>query len=102
MNSFSQQLFAGKMYTALTPQWASTVLGLFALLCIPIPFVLMRCDPASSTMAHFLNRRLNLTVSMCRFGPALRAKSKYSPKKQAPVSAELSDPEVLVIGKPSE
>jgi len=51
-------LFANKMYTALNPRWASTVLGLFALLCVPIPFVLMR------------------------FGPTLRAKSKFSLNKR--------------------
>lgn len=39
---FSLQLFANKMYTALNPRWASSVLGFFAILCIPIPFVLMR------------------------------------------------------------
>lgn len=42
---FLKQLFANKMYTALAPLWASTVLGPFALLCVPISFVLtlMRC-----------------------------------------------------------
>lgn len=53
-------LFANKMYMALNPRWASTVLGLFAVICIPIPFVLMK------------------------FGPTLRAKSRYSHKRPAP------------------
>ncbi|KDQ13828.1 hypothetical protein BOTBODRAFT_361706 [Botryobasidium botryosum FD-172 SS1] len=48
-------LFANQMYEKLNPRWASTLLGLIALLMVPIPFVLIK------------------------FGPALRAKSKYAP-----------------------
>ncbi|OAX37276.1 MFS general substrate transporter [Rhizopogon vinicolor AM-OR11-026] len=48
-------LFAAKMYTALGPRWASTVLGCFSCIMIPIPFVLKR------------------------YGPALRAKSRFAP-----------------------
>ena len=43
------------MYDALNPRWASTLLGLIAVVMIPIPLVLMR------------------------FGPTLRRKSKHAP-----------------------
>ncbi|KAF9524091.1 major facilitator superfamily domain-containing protein [Crepidotus variabilis] len=58
-------LFAGKMYEGLKPQWASTLLGFIALLMIPIPFVLQR------------------------FGPRLRASSKYCPTEEVSPSAPL-------------
>ncbi|KAI0313062.1 major facilitator superfamily domain-containing protein [Amylostereum chailletii] len=48
-------LFARQMFEALNPRWASTLLGAFAALMVPIPFVL----------------RI--------YGPALRAKSKFAP-----------------------
>ncbi|VDC02267.1 unnamed protein product [Peniophora sp. CBMAI 1063] len=48
-------LFASQMFTALNPRWASTLLGCFALLMVPIPFLLIK------------------------YGPTLRAKSKFSP-----------------------
>ncbi|TEB39025.1 polyamine transporter 1 [Coprinellus micaceus] len=35
-------LFAGEMYHALNPRWASTVLGLISVAMVPIPFVLHR------------------------------------------------------------
>ncbi|GJE99509.1 MFS general substrate transporter [Phanerochaete sordida] len=52
-------LFAAQMYEALDPRWASTLLGLVALVMTPIPLVLFR------------------------YGPALRARSKYAPKRPA-------------------
>lgn len=36
------QLFAGEMYKALGPQWASSLLGFVAVAMMPIPFVLMK------------------------------------------------------------
>ncbi|KAF7436660.1 hypothetical protein PC9H_003493 [Pleurotus ostreatus] len=48
-------LFAGEMYKALGPQWASSLLGFVAVAMMPIPFVLMK------------------------YGPYLRKKSKYAP-----------------------
>ncbi|OCH93210.1 MFS general substrate transporter [Obba rivulosa] len=48
-------LFATQMYNALNPRWASTLLGCFACLLLPIPFILKR------------------------YGAALRAKSRYAP-----------------------
>jgi len=50
-------LFATQMYDALNPRWGSTLLGCFAILMIPIPFILKR------------------------YGPALRLKSRYAPAK---------------------
>lgn len=43
------------MFNALNPRWASTLLGCFAFLMVPIPFLLIK------------------------YGPVLRAKSKFSP-----------------------
>ncbi|EMD36323.1 hypothetical protein CERSUDRAFT_115253 [Gelatoporia subvermispora B] len=48
-------LFAPRMYSALDPRWASTILGCVALLMMPIPFVLYK------------------------YGTTLRAKSKFAP-----------------------
>ncbi|KAF7339568.1 putative mfs-multidrug-resistance transporter [Mycena sanguinolenta] len=48
-------LFATQMYNALGPRWASSLLGFVALIMVPIPIVLMR------------------------FGPTIRAKSKFVP-----------------------
>ncbi|RPD64093.1 MFS general substrate transporter [Lentinus tigrinus ALCF2SS1-7] len=48
-------LFATQMYDTLNPRWASTLLGLLALVMTPIPFVLKK------------------------FGNRLRRKSKYAP-----------------------
>ncbi|KAJ6604532.1 MFS general substrate transporter [Mycena vulgaris] len=50
-------LFATQMYTALGARWASSLLGFFALAMVPIPIILKR------------------------FGPTLRAKSKFAPTK---------------------
>lgn len=52
-------LFATQMFDRLNPQWASTLLGLLAVVMAPIPFVLTR------------------------YGPTLRHKSKYAPSKPA-------------------
>ncbi|KAI0031996.1 MFS general substrate transporter [Vararia minispora EC-137] len=56
-------LFATRMFTALTPRWAATVLGCVALLMVPIPFVLVR------------------------YGPYLRSRSRFAPPR-APVRNE--------------
>ncbi|ETW87361.1 major facilitator superfamily [Heterobasidion irregulare TC 32-1] len=53
-------LFARQMFDALNPRWASTLLGCIALLMCPIPFVLRK------------------------YGPTLRAKSKYAPDVNVP------------------
>ncbi len=37
------QLFSRQMFRALSPRWASTLVGCIAVLMIPIPVVLMRC-----------------------------------------------------------
>ncbi|KAG7575461.1 hypothetical protein FFLO_00280 [Filobasidium floriforme] len=50
-------LFGRQMYEALNPRWASTLLGCVALIMVPIPIVLIK------------------------YGPSLRAKSKFSPVK---------------------
>lgn len=55
-------LFASQMYHKLNPHWASTLLGCFALLLAPIPLVLIK------------------------YGPALRAKSKFAHKRPTPAS----------------
>ncbi|WVQ72020.1 hypothetical protein IAR50_001564 [Cryptococcus sp. DSM 104548] len=52
-------LFATQMYTKLGVHWASSLLGFVALACSPIPLVLIK------------------------FGPALRARSKFSANKVA-------------------
>ncbi|TFK77215.1 MFS general substrate transporter [Pluteus cervinus] len=49
-------LFATRMYVVLNPRWASTILGLIAVLMIPIPLVL------------------------AKYGPILRQRSKHAPK----------------------
>ena len=54
-------LFAGQMFTKLNPRWASTLLGLIAVVLGPIPFVL-----------RF-------------YGHHLRRKSKYAPTGNLPV-----------------
>ncbi|KAF8836697.1 hypothetical protein BDN67DRAFT_1014481 [Paxillus ammoniavirescens] len=48
-------LFTTQMYVKLGPQWASALVGFVALAMTPIPFVL------------------------AKYGPMLRAKSKYAP-----------------------
>ncbi|KAI0786660.1 MFS general substrate transporter [Abortiporus biennis] len=53
-------LFASQMYNTLNPRWASTLLGLLAILMGPIPFILRR------------------------YGHVLRKKSKYAPSKPVP------------------
>ncbi|KAJ7786188.1 major facilitator superfamily domain-containing protein [Mycena metata] len=60
-------LFATQMYTALGPRWASSLLGFVALVMIPIPFVLKR------------------------FGPTIRAKSRYAPSKPRSPAAVKGD-----------
>lgn len=54
-------LFARQMFERLNPRWAATLLGFIALAMTPIPFVLRR------------------------FGPRLRAKSKFAPKRAGAV-----------------
>ncbi|KAF8836695.1 hypothetical protein BDN67DRAFT_280157 [Paxillus ammoniavirescens] len=53
-------LFATQMYVKLGPEWASSLLGFIALAMTPIPFVLTK------------------------YGPTLRAKSKYAPSLPPP------------------
>ena len=53
-------LFATQMYETLNPRWASTLLGLLALIMTPIPFVLRK------------------------YGHHLRRRSKYAPTGNAP------------------
>ena len=48
-------LFATQMFESLNPRWASTLLGLVAVVLAPLPFVLRK------------------------YGPTLRRKSKYAP-----------------------
>jgi hypothetical protein len=57
-------LFATQMYEGLGPRWASSLLGFVALAMVPIPFVLIK------------------------FGPTLRAKSKFAPQLPPPDVAE--------------
>ena len=61
-------LFATQMYDKLNPRWASTLLGFIALVMAPIPLVLFR------------------------FGPALRARSAYAPKRPVSVIAPVVAP----------
>lgn len=56
-------LFATQMFQAMNPRWASTLLGLVALVLMPIPLVLKR------------------------YGPYLRKKSKYAPSARGPPPA---------------
>jgi len=51
-------LFATQMFNALGPRWASSLLGFVALIMVPIPIVLQR------------------------FGPTIRAKSRFVPTKE--------------------
>ncbi|KAF7799242.1 hypothetical protein EIP86_010474 [Pleurotus ostreatoroseus] len=62
-------LFATQMFDKMNPRWASTLLGLIAVVMAPIPLVLTR------------------------YGPALRRKSKYAPSR--PPVAPTPAPEVL-------
>ncbi|KAF9464294.1 MFS general substrate transporter [Collybia nuda] len=55
-------LFAGNMYDALGPRWASSLLGFVAVAMIPIPFVLIK------------------------YGPKLRKNSKYAASAVLPVA----------------
>ncbi|KAL0565406.1 hypothetical protein V5O48_016621 [Marasmius crinis-equi] len=57
-------LFATQMYEAMSPQWASSLLGFVALALMPIPFVFIK------------------------YGPALRARSKHAPTPITPRSKE--------------
>ena len=57
-------LFATQMYDKLDARWASTLLGCIAVLLAPIPFVLYR------------------------YGPVLRHRSKYAPKKPPQLQPE--------------
>lgn len=62
-------LFATQMFEALNPRWASTLLGLVAVVMAPIPFILRK------------------------YGPTLRRKSKFAPTlppKAEPKSADES------------
>ncbi|KAF7306810.1 hypothetical protein MIND_00472700 [Mycena indigotica] len=58
-------LFATQMYDALGPRWASSLLGFVALIMMPLPFVFVR------------------------YGPAIRARSRYAPAKPTPASNKL-------------
>ncbi|VDC02268.1 unnamed protein product [Peniophora sp. CBMAI 1063] len=49
-------LFGHQMYSSLNPRWASLLLGCFAMLLVPIPFLLVK------------------------YGPALRARSRFAPE----------------------
>lgn len=62
-------LFATQMYESLNPRWASTLVGCIACLLVPIPFVLIK------------------------YGPALRHKSKYAPKRPPPPPAPVKSTE---------
>lgn len=55
-------LFASQMFEAMNPRWASTLLGCVALVMMPIPLVLFR------------------------YGPTLRERSRYAPKRPSAVS----------------
>ncbi|KIY53422.1 MFS general substrate transporter [Fistulina hepatica ATCC 64428] len=60
-------LFSTQMYNALGPRWASSLIGFVALAMVPIPFVLIK------------------------FGPILRARSKYAPSKPVTHPPKQSD-----------
>jgi hypothetical protein len=57
------------MFVALNPRWASTLLGCFAAIMIPIPVLLIR------------------------YGPVLRSKSKYAPDQPIPIKEKETDKE---------
>ncbi|KAK0456676.1 MFS general substrate transporter [Armillaria borealis] len=60
--------FANQMYDAMTPRWASSLVGFVALAMVPIPFVFLK------------------------YGAKLRAKSKYAPMAAtAPLPSKESD-----------
>ncbi|KAL0569548.1 hypothetical protein V5O48_012411 [Marasmius crinis-equi] len=60
-------LFATQMYNSMKPQWASSLLGFVAFALMPIPFVFIK------------------------YGPALRARSKYAPTPITPPRSKESD-----------
>lgn len=64
-------LFATQMYDKLGARWASTLLGFIALVLMPIPFVLFR------------------------FGPALRERSRYAPKRPAMIAKPVTGPQAV-------
>lgn len=47
-------LFASQMYKGLKPQWASTVIGCFSVLMIPIPLILRRYGPMLRRKSTFV------------------------------------------------
>lgn len=61
-------LFAFQMYDTLNPRWASTLLGLLAVLLAPIPFVLRR------------------------YGHHLRKRSKFAPPRPDTVETRIVEP----------
>ena len=67
-------LFATQMYEQLNSRWASTLLGLLAIVMAPIPFVLTK------------------------YGPLLRRRSKYSPTGK-PASPKLPSPSETIEKK---
>lgn len=60
-------LFATQMFVKLNPRWASTLLGLIALVMAPIPFILRK------------------------YGPTLRHKSKYAPNLPPPAKKTVEE-----------
>lgn len=67
-------LFATQMYEQLNPRWASTLLGLLAIVMAPIPFILTK------------------------YGPTMRRKSKYAPTGKPP-SPKLPSPTESIAKK---
>ncbi|RDX54679.1 MFS general substrate transporter [Lentinus brumalis] len=47
-------LFSRQMFRALSPRWASTLVGCLAVLMIPIPVVLTRYGPALRAKSHYI------------------------------------------------
>ena len=48
------QLFARQMFESLNPRWASTLLGIFAAVMIPIPIILRRYGPYLRSKSRFV------------------------------------------------
>jgi hypothetical protein len=66
------QLFGNKMYTALNPRIASTVLGAASFLLVPVPFLLLKWGPT-------LRRKSRYAMEE----PLLYAPHTHSPAKDA-------------------
>ncbi|VDC04808.1 unnamed protein product [Peniophora sp. CBMAI 1063] len=56
-------LFARQMFDSLNPRWASTLLGCFAALLAPIPFLLTRYGPALRKRSKFVPQAAQKTPS---------------------------------------